>query len=94
MTELINQIKELQTRVEEAWAALRLEERAERLVGQQAAMPSPDFWQDRAAAERISRQLAKEETAIYGWKGLQDDLQDLLVLAPDHKSGPAGQFTA
>lgn len=85
MNELISDIKELLTRVAKAWVALRLDERLSELTKKQAEMQADDFWLDRQKAEKYSREIAKEEQAIVGWKSVKENLEDLLVLAEDDK---------
>jgi len=85
VNELISGIKELLTRVAKAWVALRLDDRLLELTKKQAEMQADDFWLDRQKAEKYSRDIAKEEQAIFSWKSVKENLEDLLVLAEDDK---------
>ncbi len=83
MSQLDDRIKELETRLQKAWDALRLEETRARSVEIDGIMGEPGFWNDQNRARAISQEgsdLKKELELWEGFKKNLDNLRDVIAL--------------
>jgi peptide chain release factor 2 len=83
MSQLDTRIKELESRLEKAWDALRLEETRARSVEIDGIMGEPGFWNDQNRARAISQEgsdLKKELELWEGFKKSLDNLKDVVKL--------------
>jgi len=74
MHNLLNQLKELELRVDTAMERLQLTAEQTRLEELDAQMQQPGFWDDPQAAAAISQRAAGLRDHIEGWVGLKKDV--------------------
>jgi peptide chain release factor 2 len=80
MEQLKAQVQELQAKVFEAMASLKIEELRQTFDNLQTQMQTPDFWQDTKKAAQISQTASKLLTQVEPWEGLQKQLSDTIEL--------------
>ncbi|RMD51204.1 PCRF domain-containing protein, partial [Candidatus Parcubacteria bacterium] len=77
MSNLGNEIMELQNKVEQAWQILDLDNLSSEVDTLEKQMNAADFWQNRARAEQISRRAADLKKQIAVWTELKEELVNL-----------------
>lgn len=75
------QIKHLSSELDSALKRLNFSELESRAVGLEDQMARPDFWQDSATAQSVSRQHAKLAKRLAPWRKLRQDVAELAELA-------------
>ncbi|HLZ15292.1 MAG TPA: peptide chain release factor 2 [Candidatus Saccharimonadales bacterium] len=81
MDELLQQARRLQADIAAAAVRINVKELAAQKAELDAQVSAPDFWQDAAHAQEVSKQQAKLERRVQPWEQLQEDLQDIIELA-------------
>lgn len=84
MSETLKRIASLKERAETTWHVLHLDDAKIVLQERQAEMARPDFWNDQAAARRVSRAAADIAKELATWETLLHetaDLGDVVTLA-------------
>lgn len=77
MSHLDNRIFDLETRLKQAWDALRLEETRARSVEIDGLMGEADFWADQNSARKISQEGAELKKELALWDGFKKELENL-----------------
>jgi len=72
------QAKTLQDQIDEAFRQLKLPGLRVELFKLQALAAKPDFWNDAAAAQKISKKIAKLETRTEPWYKLAGEVDELV----------------
>ncbi|MDP2631577.1 MAG: peptide chain release factor 2 [Candidatus Uhrbacteria bacterium] len=81
MSALEKQLQDLQNRVNNAWEVLSLDEVAHKIIGLEAEMNQPDFWQDQNMAKLTSKEASDYKTELNLWQQLRSDIDDATALA-------------
>lgn len=81
MQKLVKQAEELQEAVAAAAARLRIDEKHEELQRMEEQIADPAFWQDTAAAQKITKERSKLESAAGPWIDLRREIGEVLELA-------------
>lgn len=79
--EILSQLKNLQTKINEAWQILDLENKKREITKIEAEMSSPDFWKDSSRAKEIGQRREELAREISQWEKLKKDAADLLEMA-------------
>ncbi|HWB38984.1 MAG TPA: peptide chain release factor 2 [Candidatus Saccharimonadales bacterium] len=74
------QTKTLQAQINEAMKKLKIAELNSRLAKLQVDEQQPDFWNDPAAAQQTSKEVAKLKSRVEPWTGLADEVAVLAEL--------------
>lgn len=80
MSHLSNRISDLQNRLAQAWAALRLDEVRAKIVELEGEMGEPAFWNDQTRARAMSQEAADLKKELAAWDAFKRDLVDLQEL--------------
>jgi len=85
MSELINEIQNLQQKIASTREFLDLDKKAVRLKELEYAMSQPDFWQDQKGAAILSKEAAMLKEEIQLWDEMGDMADDLVEVSKlDH----------
>ncbi len=79
--DVISELKNLQTRIEEAWDILKLNEKKEGMRKLEEKMSAAGFWADAAAAGEISQKYDELKKEYDFWLDLKKQAADLLEMA-------------
>lgn len=81
MKPIVKSLSELLESVNLAIKQLNIESDKTKLATLEDSIAEPDFWQNSASAEKVSREASELRRYIESWKKLQSDLQTTLELA-------------
>jgi len=81
MQEVQRQANALKKELDNALARLHFKELLTQKATLDAQVNAPDFWQDPATAQEISKEQAKVEKRVLPWQQLQKNVADVLELA-------------
>lgn len=81
MQELISQLRNLQTALDQALSRLHLEKLEAELAELQQQSQQPDFWSDQQRAQAIMQQQSKLQSRVEPWRNLQGEVAEALELA-------------
>ncbi len=81
MKPIVKSLSELLESVNLAIKQLDIESDKTKLATLEDSIAEPDFWQNSASAEKVSREASELRRYIESWKKLQSDLQTTLELA-------------
>lgn len=81
MHELKKPLAELQVKIAQALETLKISELEARLTEMDAQMAQPDFWNDTAKAQEVSKQRGKLQQQIEPWRTLEKEVSDIAELA-------------
>lgn len=81
MKELVKQVSELKTRVQETWGLLDLDTVKTELAVLERQMSAPEFWNDQEKAKVVSKQAADLKEEIETWEEFMKEVGDLAELA-------------
>jgi peptide chain release factor 2 len=79
--ELVSKIKELDSKVQQAWEFLSLDKKNSELEQLELKMSAKDFWTDQAKAKNISQQAADIKKEVEVWQKMKNETAELLELA-------------
>jgi peptide chain release factor 2 len=82
--ELIAQIQELQTKLQQTGEILNLNKKKTELEKLEKQMSIPNFWDNKEQAAQISQKAGDLTNEINEFNNLQNNLQDLLALAQEN----------
>ena len=81
MTELIDKIKELQTKIAEVTGVLNLPQKKQKILEWQDKISAPDFWTDNERAGKISAEASALSREVEELELLKKEVADELALA-------------
>lgn len=81
MQQLQRKLEALKDQINQATVNLKLESHLQELKSLRAKMSLPDFWQNQAEAQKVSKREASLNKKVAPWKKLQAELKDLIELA-------------
>ncbi|MBI5732017.1 MAG: peptide chain release factor 2 [Candidatus Magasanikbacteria bacterium] len=79
--EILSQLKNLQTKIAEAWGLLDLEKKKEEIKEMETVMARPDFWKNSTQAKEIGQRLEELRKEFSQWEKLKKEAADLLEMA-------------
>lgn len=79
--DLVTSLKDLDTKLADLRAILRLDEKEKTIVELQAETGNPDFWKDQDNAQKKSKKLNFLENEKAKWQALSKNVADLLEMA-------------
>jgi peptide chain release factor 2 len=77
MSQLVDRIANVETRLTAAWSALRLEETRARAIELEALMGEPTFWNDQAKARKLSQEASDFKKELEDWDSFKRELNDV-----------------
>ncbi len=80
MQELKDRLALLQDEVQKSMDHLDLPQKKSKLAALDVEMGAPDFWNDQAAAQKVSKEAGLLRNTIEAWEKLAHDVKDLLDL--------------
>ena len=89
MDELIDALQSIKKRIDAMKAALRYSEKDDHLKQLSEQMSAPDFWSDRATAQKVSQESVRLERWISVWKRMEHRLDAALAVAADDRADHA-----
>lgn len=81
MQEILNQVHELEQRVEHIGKQLNIEGMRAKLHSLEFEMSQPDFWKQPVYAQRVSKESNDLQAELDTWKMLHDDIHTIRELA-------------
>lgn len=78
--EFLTQIKQLETRLNNAWPLVKIEEKKKQVVESQSQMNQPGFWNDQNAAKKVSQHADNLQKEIIAWEKIKNDISDLIEM--------------
>ncbi len=83
MNELKDKLRQLHDRVEQAWLSLELAGKESHLRDLESLMSQPEFWNDRATAEKVSTEAGQLRRQLEVWRLLRADIADTWLMMDD-----------
>lgn len=71
-----DQIKDIQTRIQESRKILHLDEMPAKIKAREELTATPDFWSDQSKARIVSQELADMKSELELWDNLEQDVAD------------------
>ena len=81
MEQLTQQLSELKKAIADATAQLKLDDLTSQITAYETQTTAPDFWNNQAKAQLISKQLAKLKHRAEPWLALRQEVNDAYELA-------------
>lgn len=79
----------LETRIQDSWNILRLDETQEKVQTLETEMASPGFWDDQEKAKAVSQEASDLKTELEEWQAVKaevQELKDMLELAESEEN--------
>lgn len=77
MENLLKKIEELREKMLDTWRLLDIDRKISVLHSQKQKLNSPDFWNDREEAVRISKEIEELEKEVREWQDLRQEITEL-----------------
>lgn len=94
MREYVNKLQELNSKIENIWSLLDVDQMTAQMHGLEQEMQQPDFWKNQENAALVSKNHEELKKEIDTWTNLKNEAKELSELGEDLEENPEESIKA